>query len=210
MKKGIDCEVFQSQLDALSGGVLSEDGVQLVRRHAASCAECAMLLQLHEHLFEPSVKDLEAAVPDALAGSVWPRVKAEIAVRDSQRHPISGRWAGPGWLVPTLAAASALLLIGTGLLLGQMRKLHAREQALVQQVAEHEQRLAELDLRAFSGSAAARVGLGRRAGWERALARRESVSLSELREMVSGFPGGLTVISASEAEALEQGRPFHH
>jgi hypothetical protein len=203
-----DCEVFQDQLDALQAGALSEDGMEQLRLHADSCEDCAVLLRVHEHLASPPLGDLEAAVPDELVASVWPRVRAEIATGESARLRESRGWQGWSWLAPAMAAATLLLFIGSGLMYQEMRELRRREDALVQQVAQQERWLAELDLRTSTDPVVRTAGLAGRAAWERALARRKSVSVAELAGMLRSLPANNTILSASQAEALAGSLPF--
>ena len=208
MTRNPDCEVFQDQLDALQAGALPEEGKEQLRLHAESCEDCAMLLRLHEYLTLPPLDDLEAAVPDELVASVWPRVRAEIATGRSAQLRESRGWQGWGWLVPAMAAATLFLLIGSGLMYEELRELRRRETALMQQVAEQQRWLAELDLRTASDPVARTAGLAGRATWERALARRESVSVGELARLLSGLPSATTIFDASELEALYRRVPF--
>jgi hypothetical protein len=203
-----DCDVFQDQLDALEAGALPEEGMEQLRAHADSCGDCAMLLRVHEHLVAPPLGDLEAAVPDELVASVWPRVRGEIATGESARLRESRGWQGWSWLAPAMAAATLLLFIGSGLMYQEMRELRRRENALVQQVAQQERWLAELDLRTSTDPVVRTAGLAGRAAWERALARRKSVSVAELAGMLRSLPANTTILSASQAEALAGSLPF--
>jgi hypothetical protein len=202
-----DCEVFQDQLDALEAGALPEEGMEQLRLHADSCEDCAMLLRVHEHLASPTLADLEAAVPDELVASVWPRVRAEIATGESARLRESRGWQGWSWLVPAMAAATLLLFIGSGLMYQELGELRRRENALVQQVAEQERWLAELDLRTSTDPVARTAGLAGRAAWERALARRKSVSVAELARLLHSLPATTTIFDASQLEALYRNLP---
>ncbi len=208
MTRNPDCEVFQDQLDALQAGALPEEGMEKLRLHAASCGDCAMLLRVHEHLTTPALGDLEAAVPDELVASVWPRVRAEIATGESARLRESRGWQGWSWLVPAMAAATLLLFIGSGLMYKEVRELRRRETALVQQVAEQGRRLAELDLRTSADPVARTASLAAQPTWERALARRRSVSAAELAGMLSSLPATTTIFNASELDALYGNLPF--
>ncbi len=208
MKKGIDCEVFQDQLDALSGEALSEEGIDLLRRHAATCSECATLLRMREHLAETSPGNLEAAVPGALVDSVWRRVQAEIAVKESRRPSRASGWRQAGWLLPALAAASVVLLIGTGFLLGELRRLRDREALLVQEIVDHERRLSRLDRPADSPLLLRRGTLSAARAWQRTLERRETVSIEDLTEMLASLPSRTTLFGQSDVEALISSLPL--
>lgn len=207
MKKGIDCEVFQDQLDALGTGTLSGEGREQLRVHAESCPECATLLKMHEHTAASSLADLEAAVPAHMLDSMWPRVEAAIGERQVVSMRDSKRGRGPGWLVPAMAAATILLALGVGLLFTQLRQLQSREQVLAQQVVEQQRWLAELDVRMSSNAVVRTAALAGRTPWERALARRQNVSITEIGEMLQRVPASATVLSASQLEALIGGVP---
>ncbi len=207
MSKGIDCDVFQDQLDALESGELREVGAAL-RQHAAQCADCAMLLRLHEHLTASRREELEAAVPDDLVASMWRDVQAEIATRRSRRAWKSGGAGSRNWLVPAMAAAVVALLIGVGFLYGELLRLQQRERLLVQQVTEQQGRLAEPDLGTATGPIARTASLVGKRRWERMLARRERVTLAELRRLIARLPAGSTVYGRAEFERLIAGAPF--
>ena len=81
MKKEIDCQVFEDQLDALLDGSLPDEGMGQLQLHALSCPDCAMLLRVHEHLALPSLEELEAAAPEELVASMWSTVEAEVGAQ---------------------------------------------------------------------------------------------------------------------------------
>jgi hypothetical protein len=208
VKQYTDCEVFQDQLDALSEGTLGEEGVVLLQRHADSCLDCAKLLEIHERLRSPSLVELEEAVPDRYVSSMWERVRADVAAQQAGRRWRPGIWQPSRWLVPAMAAASLFLLLATGVLLGELKRLREREQVLVQRVIEHERWLAELDLRTTADPVARTAGLATKRPWERVLARRESVSIAELQELLQRLPARTTIVGASEWEAMRESVPF--
>ncbi len=202
MKKSIDCEVFQDQLDTLKAGALSDEGVEQLRLHAASCPDCAMLLEMHERLAPHSFEEWEAVVPDEYVSSMWSRVRSEIVTRESRRRGSGRAWWASRWLVPTLAAASLVLLVSTAFLLGELSRVRASERALALEVAKHGRRLAELEVTS-SGTSAALMGLVGRRAWERQLASRQSVSVGELRRMLEGVPSEMTIVGAARLDLGE-------
>lgn len=201
MKKEIDCQIFEDQLDALSRGALPEDATQQLRLHTGTCPNCAMLLRMHEHLLYPSLEELETEVPDVLVASMWPQVSAEIAHQQS-RHPagLTSR-RRRSWLVPAAAAAGALLLIGSGFLLSEVKRLRDREGVLVQRIAERERWLAQLGP-ASPNAVARTAGFAGGRAWQRMLARAGSVTVSELSAMLAGLPPSATIFGPSTAERL--------
>lgn len=208
MKRNIDCEVFQDQLDRLVKGTLAEDMVAQLRRHADSCADCAALLDLQRRLSVSSRADLEAAVPDEYVTTMWDRVRADIASQGARRGSRGGGRPASRWLVPGLAAASVLLLLVTGLLVRELKRLQAREQVLAQQVADHERWLTELDTRTRGGPIARTAALAGSQVWERLLSRRESVSVAELEALLASLPARALVLSVDEWQGLEGTVPF--
>jgi len=202
VNRPIDCEAFQDQLDALSEGKLPEAGMEQLRVHAASCAECAVLLRMHEHLAAPPLRDLEAAVPDEVLHSVWSGVENEIAGR--RRASSSASWLGRAWRwpVPVLAAASLVLFVASGLLYREVRQLSEREAVLTRRVTEQDRRLAELDVGTSLDPAARTARLAGRAVWERALSRQSSVSVAELRAVLRAVPANTTLFTTTESQAL--------
>ncbi len=200
MKKGIDCDVFHDQLDALKEGSLSEEGLEQLRLHADACSECAMSLKLHEHLAS-ALTNLEAAVPDELVASVWPGVEAEVNVKRSEHPGDRSVRRGRSWLVPTLAAATLLLGVATGLLYKELTRVQARERVLAQTVTAQQSWLAELDQRTSANATALEAGLSG-PGWARALPRREQMTIAELSDLLRRMPARATVLTTSQAETL--------
>ncbi len=208
MNKGIDCQVFEDQLEGFSRGTLSEEGMDQLRLHARSCLDCAMQLKVHRHLAVPSLEDLEGEVPDAWVDSMWPQVQAEIARQGSRGDRVLRMRRVSGWFIPATAAAAVLLLLSVALLYQEMQQLRARERTLVQQVADQERWLAELDLRTTPNALARTAGLGASRSWQRMLARTDNVTISELTAALSGVQAGTMVLDAVEAERLIRRVPF--
>jgi hypothetical protein len=208
VSKDIDCQVFEDQLDAFSQGALSDEGMEQLRLHARVCPDCAMMLRMKEHLAYPSLKELEAKVPEVLVASMWPRVEAEVTQREARRPARSvSRWTW-GSFAPAAAAAVVVLAVGTGFLWHEVRQLRTRESVLIQQIAEQERWLAELDLRTAPSAVARTAGLAGSHNWQRVLARRQSVTVSELTVMLNGIPTETTLLDAAEAERLMKRVPF--
>ena len=156
---------------------------------------------MRERLAAPTQEELEAMVPEAYVISMWERVRSAVAAEDVVRELGIGGRQYPRWLVPMLAAASLFLLISAGLLVGEVKRLRVREQALVQQIAEY-------DLRARSDLVARTAGLVGSQAWERLLSRRERLSIGDLEALLGGF-GQLDATSLA-ASADEHLRLDHH
>lgn len=207
MNASIDCQVFQDQLESFDAGELSAEGFAQLRTHAESCPDCATLLEMHDRLAPDWLARLEAAVPDDYVTSMWGRVQSEITARESKpRLAVRVRWPG-GWLLPALAAASVALLISTGLLLGELSRARAREETIARQLAQHERRLADLELSESRTSMSLR-GLGGRRAWERQLGARESVSVSEVRALLASLSPTTTVLKARSLDGLGELPPW--
>ncbi len=128
----------------------------------------------------PSLEEVEAEVPDEVLAAVWPGIQGELA----RRRPTF-------WLRPTLAAATIVWAVATGLLFSELRRVEAREQVLVQ-------RLAELDVR--SAAVERTAGLAGRSPLIRALSRQGSMSVAALRDRLRSLPGNTVVLDASQLE----------
>jgi hypothetical protein len=204
--RDIDCQVFDDQLGALLQDTLPEEGKRQLRLHAARCLDCAMQLRVQEHLVLPSLEELEAAVPSELVDSLWPRVETALAVeRSGTRHrtgPASGRFP---WLVPTLAAASAALLISTAFLFREVERTQAREAVLAQQIIELEEGLASAGGHTEVVERTAR--LGARSSWVLALSRQERITVVSLRDRLRSLPADAPLLDASQVEALLRSAP---
>lgn len=208
MNRQLPCDVFQDQLDALLEKRLPEAGVEQMQDHAASCPDCAMQLQMHEHLMTHALSDLEAAVTPELLESVWPRVRTDITAGEPARRRGLVHWHGWNRLVPVLAAATLLLCVGVALLYWEVLQLHERETVLVRQIAEQDRRLAQLVTGSSMDPATRTARLAGKAAWERALERRNSMTISELETLLHTVPAHVTMLDADASEALARSIPF--
>jgi hypothetical protein len=140
VKREVDCRVFGDQMEELVRGSLQEEGARQLRLHARDCPDCAMQLKVHEHLVLPALEELEASVPEELLAGVWTGVEARMEEAEGNRGRRTSR-GRPGplqrpWLVPSLAAASTVLLFSTGFLLAELKQSQGREEQLARQVGE--------------------------------------------------------------------------
>ncbi|UCF19682.1 MAG: zf-HC2 domain-containing protein [Gemmatimonadota bacterium] len=208
MKNDIDCRAFEEQLDALTSGELAQSEIEVLRAHASYCADCAVQLRINEHLSKPSLREIEAAVPEELARTVWPRLQGAIGFgvrrRGGVRRP-SRFWA---FQRPALAAASLLLAVSCGLLLREVIDLRRRESALLQQVADQERWLAGMEARTGAAPVARTAGLAASQSWQRALARSESVTVSELGRLLASLSPRTTVLDSESAGRLARAALF--
>jgi hypothetical protein len=206
--------VFGDQLDVLVEGGLSEDGMRQLRHHAAGCTECSMQLKVKEHLMGPSLADLEAEVPEELLASVWDGVRAGLkadaadsgapgSFRERVVVPIRPRFR---WVVPTLAAATVVLVFSTGFLSVALGSARDREATLTQQVAEQQRWLSELGATPFADPAARTAALAGRSPWTRALSRQESISIQGLQALLERVPGDRAVLSQAQLDSVLRSR----
>lgn len=207
MKQNVDCAVFRHQVEELQRGRLTAEVVARLQRHAESCPQCAMLLKMQEHAALLGREDLEAAVPEEYVTTMWERVRSHVAPPEQATERQSRGRREPPWLVPALAAASLFLLLTSGLLLGEWKRLRAREAALVQRITDNERRLATFESGIEAGPVARTAGLAGTPTWARLLARHGSVSVADLEALVADLPAGTTVLSASDWRALEASIP---
>ena len=211
MNRGRDCELFADRLDELVGGTLPEAEAAELRRHADACADCATQLAVRRHLARLSRDELEATVPQELVDSVWPAVRARIAAGGPSGAPIRHRRPAPAWtrwVAPGLAAACFALVVACGYLLSEVGGLRERSAALTLRVERQERWLAQLDADVDAGPRARTAALAGTRGWERVLARRDRITVAELRELLAAAPPGLTVIDARRVRELRSELPF--
>lgn len=211
MKKEVDCLIFEDQLDAFVAGSLPPEGVEQLRLHALSCPDCSMLLKVKEHLDLPSLEDLEKAVPQEFLDSMWPRVEEGLRAGEGRdespapaqtRPPASLRFP---WLVPSLAAASVVLLLSTGFLFSELRRTAARGDQLALQVSELREGMDELDERTEWVERTAQLA-GSSRNRARALnfqlAGQEFITVGALVELLEGYPEETVLFDAAQVRAL--------
>jgi hypothetical protein len=206
VKKEIDCQFFEDQLDALSQGKLSGEGMDQLRLHAGSCPDCAMRLKVKEHLALPSLRKMEAEVPQEYLDSIWSRVRDEV----STGRLVGARRIGPvrhfPWLVPGMAASIVALLFSTGFLFSELQQLKSGGQLLTQEVFQQRNQLAELSQ--ISGSPLGLAGLANRYGLNRELLGNESLTVEEVTGVLRGRRGSQRLCTAAQLSAfLEDASP---
>jgi hypothetical protein len=189
-----------------------------------------MLLRVKEHLSLPSLAELEAAVPKELLKSVLPRVEKSLETpplggsqesksvfqrleaspqtRDQgRRRRSSDRQPWKAWLVPTLAAASAVLLFSTGFLFSELRRVRAAGSQLAQEVGALQAEMAALEIRTEEVERTAELG-GRNAYQARALdfltTGPESPTLGDLIELLESFSDDEVLLEASQIRTLRR------
>lgn len=152
-------------------------------------------------------------------GEGWPReqdvseqdVSAETsfvtnAAPPSGFPPTSERSPFRRWVVPTLAAATVVLLFSTGLLVTAVARGRGREAILAQQVLEQRRWMAELELSPSADPVARTAALAGKSPWARALSRQESISVRGLQAMLRRMPGDRIVLTAEQVEAALRSR----
>lgn len=231
MTGSIDCRIFADQLDALVRGALPEEGMRHLLLHAEACSGCATQMKIQEHLVHPSLHELEARVPETLVAGMWDAVRVGLReqgnvkgleepkphARDTIREEDSSRRVGGpplpppappsfSWLVPTLAAATLILLMSTGFFYWESARLQDRATALARQVEDQQHWMAELELNA-SDPVARTAALAGRNPWARALSRQEEISLRNLRSLLARVPADRIILSQEQMEAVLRNRP---
>lgn len=211
MKKNMDCQVFEDQLDTLVDGHLPEEGARQLQLHALSCPDCAMLLRVQEHVKLPPLEELEAEVPDHLLASLWPNVAAATSLPtpdvSAETSPIPKSLRRTPWMIPTLAAASVALLLSTGFLFSQLRKSEGRVQQLSQQVGEYQQWLALQDGGSDLVHRTAELAGGRRnraRALDHALAGKENITIGTLIDLLERYPESMVLFDTSQIEGLSR------
>jgi hypothetical protein len=119
MTSGRDCEDFAAGIEAWLAGLAAPDAVRRLEAHAATCGECADLLALERRLSAATAERLELSVPEPLVAGMWERLEPLLPrrARASERRR-------PWYARPALAwAASLTLLLGNGLLTGEVLRM---------------------------------------------------------------------------------------
>jgi hypothetical protein len=202
----VDCQVFRDQLEVLVAGRLPPDAVVQLRAHAAECADCELQLKVYRHLAEPSLEELESAVPQRLLASMWPGIQERISVQDRPPAKFAGRKRGWDWLLPTLAAASLALLTASGYLLVQLRQAEARMDLLAESLEM------ATTPSGFYTQAGTRLDeqpplLQGRNPWLRALRAQDEISLGGLKQFLQELPGNPTLLDSNQLRNLQRIQP---
>ena len=205
MNDETNCNGFQELLDRLEQGTLPEGGLRRLRAHAAECEDCAGLLSLQERLASPSRTELEAAIPHEMIADIWRSVDRELKNGDEGRraHPLRRE----RWLVPTLGAAVALLVLASSLLLGELRRLRDREDDLHRRLDRQERLLGESSRLALAPVLLQDGERAARPRWERLLAHRRELSPGELIEWLGKLPADTRLLTPGEIERVAANMP---
>lgn len=195
MKRYLDCDGFHERLDLFRQGELSPDEVEAMGDHVESCRECALAFQVQEHLDDLSATAEEESESPERVREVWIRVRRAISNRAPGGAAAHGR-LGRRWMLAA-AAGIALLAISAGYLTLEVARLRKQEGSLEELVAEQGRRLDELETATAPASPLSRTML-----WEPLLARRESLSVAEVRSILDILPPETTILAASEAVSL--------
>jgi hypothetical protein len=228
--KDVDCRVFEDQLDSLIDGTLPEEGIDQMQLHAQGCPDCSMLLRVKEHLFLPSLEELEGTVPEDLLASILPSVERELETSPSgeklgsrsifqkrreshhtgnkqTRRPSGPRRPWSTRLVPALTAASAVLLFSTGFLYSELKRVRAAGSQLAQEVGTLQAEMAALEVRTEEVERTAELA-GRNIYQARALdfltTGPESLTLGDLIDLLESFSGDEVLLEASQVRALSK------
>lgn len=197
MTDRVDCLVFEDQLEALVEGRLPEEGLRRLRAHAEACGKCGTQFRVKARLAHPTLAELEAQVPDDLVEGMYERVREALhGAEDTAARP--RRVARTNTLVPLLAAASVALLTTTGVLGRELLREQERAGFLEMELEVQQARVS--GLLSAANSAGSRSGLAFNVF--RPLARRETVTVAELRELLDGLPAHRTILSPERVRSL--------
>lgn len=208
MKSRLECEEFQDRLDRLRAGEAPPEMEGWLRGHAARCEECRAVWRLQEALALPPPGELERSVPSEMVDAMWFRLRTELAARRVVRpsgeraRTYAGGSTVSRWLVPSMAAAIALLIFGVGFLVSDRIRLREREEEL-------SARLAQTELRAaIVGSEGPRLRASYSKGESGAVGRAlpRSLTLGALEAWLGGLPASTTVLDRADLELAIRSR----
>jgi hypothetical protein len=199
-----ECEAFQLRLEERPLRETGPEERKALDREVAGCPDCAAFLRMRELLEAPPTGELEAAVPDLHVRGMWPRV------REATRSAPPGRGARQAFrsraIVPVLSAAVVVLALVVSLLVADRARLVDGQSALAARLADQERRLSALE-----GSGGAPASWAVRPGdadWERALERRDAVTLGQIRDWLRRVPSGTTLVDPAGLAALDIPAPL--
>jgi hypothetical protein len=203
-----NCERHQDIVDKLFENTASVEEIRLLREHANLCADCAVQLEMHEHLEGVRLEDLESRVPNHMVEGMWPRVEMDI-MRDDWRS-LGERRRSPvwRWVVAAQAAAIVVLAGGAALLLGELQQIRHRETALAEKLTQQGQQLTALEWRTSrTGTGAVTYSTGG-SMWLRRLAGTDDVTVAEVTEFLERLPEDSQVLGARDANRLLAQLPY--
>ncbi|HSG29477.1 MAG TPA: hypothetical protein VLA34_13440 [Candidatus Krumholzibacterium sp.] len=206
MDDRIDCERFQDILDATLPGLPRGDSLDILEKHARSCAECAMILRVHLDLARTSEEELAGAVPEGLAGGMWEKVTGAISRPGAgpDRPRDQRRWFGPA--VAGLSAAVVLLVLVSVFLLAEISRMRTNERSLHARLSSQEEKLATLIRERSSASGALNASGNRETGWRLAAFFSGGITVAELSDAISGMDPASTLLGPAEfSEAAAPG-----
>ena len=195
-----ECEAFQERLDRLGGKPPTEEEAHDFEQHAASCSDCAIILDAYMHLAGPSNKELEVQVPDEMADAMWHRVAAKTVDRGTL--PGSRRISLFRILVPTLAAAVVVLVFALGFMLGELRHLRGVETRMAAELERRDETITALQLGRDDTPGLLASERFRSLARRRFLQDRDAYRVSELIALLEQLPPGTKLLSAREVDAL--------
>jgi hypothetical protein len=162
------------------------------------------------------LEELEAAVPEELLVSMWSGVQRGVEAQPAHASADAAADAPPKrlgvrripWLVPTLAAASIVLLFTTGFLFSELRRTEARGAQLAEQIGGLERGLADLDARTEWVERTAQLaggGRNRARALDFVFSGQDHLTVEALLDLLGGLPKNLVLFNTSQVEALSGG-----
>lgn len=203
MRENNKCEELQELLDRLGGRPPTENEKRELEEHSAVCRDCSLILEAYLHLAGPSNEELEAQVPEEMAGAMWHRVAAQTVERGS---PIaSSKISLFRILVPTLAAAVVVLVFALGFMLGELRHLRGVEERMAIELERRDATITALQLGRDETPGMLASERFRTIIRRRFLQDRDAYRVSELVALLEQLPPETRLLSAREAGALLSG-----
>ncbi|MBN1165203.1 MAG: zf-HC2 domain-containing protein [Candidatus Krumholzibacteriota bacterium] len=203
MSQEINCEDFQNLLDALSGEETSAENLSALERHAASCPQCALLLEMRRHLSLPRQDALLSGIPDEYAATMWSRVQEDIDRRgySSAFAPFRpGAWRRA--LMPGLAAAALVMILTSLYLFLELGQVKKRERLLATRLERQ-----ELILRGLSRGISDAPSVGAPRGFPASLPgggflTQGQLTVGELIAYLEKLPRETTLLGPADSQEL--------
>lgn len=197
MDAKVTCEFVHDRLEGFAAGTLSDSEFLQIIGHVDHCHDCAVLLRMQQHTSAISATELEARVPDSLVDTMYGRVMETVEEKAHGRSWLSRLWPKQESLVPALAAAIVVLLIGGGMMFNELRQLQQSERQLVARIDRQERMIGSPA--GWNGGDG--LGLPGR-NLRRVLTRHEDTSVEELLIVLRQLPPEITLLDPQETASL--------
>jgi hypothetical protein len=212
MSESMTCQEFHAELDAHLAGSLAQPDAARCARHAETCSECAMALEVRRRLSAEPLADLEARAPSHLVQSLWPRISEHLAGLNSAPAPPPdrrrSRWTwGRSWLTPALAATVVLFVFAGGWMFGEIRQLRRQHGEMTARLRQQDLLLADYHQQATEGLATRAMDRIDRAGWGGLLTGGRELTAAELLARLQTLPPETVLLEPDQLQRLLQRLP---